>query len=737
MLLQRCLFAVFLLTAPSLSALTDAELYEYGRYDELLQKTLREHPSNDFLIADLLTRKGDLTNAVLRYQTCTNDPVLRDYAFWRCGSLLSSDRTTNGFSRLDAAAQSRNFFVAYSASVEKADLCSGLGRPRDAYRAWTWAGQALNRAPSGTLIPYFGHYFETRVMTGKMTALRAMNDPTWVVLGGRILAQSAPMKGHPCLPAVLAMMTNAPLRGWTNTFHTGRHLAASGSKSARTIRLLEASFHEARGPLQVFQSYEQLYGICSGQETKRLETYTHRAAALVRGTRFQDGVTYYEALRLHNDRRTNAARILFYQVLTNRIRNADIEARTAGFLIERPELYLRRGGVESLFMVCRRLLPDNPDLSDEFFEWALREQVRRKEYRRGLAILTNLPVTVERTYFAAFCRNELGDASSALQGYRLVVRMNSSAYYTLRALDRIRDIHSRQPSLLAEDGMKSLALRAKFAPTRWPDASAAADLLAILSYDPGFRLSSEEAQKLFSLVPSGRTNREGVERIRFWFDRTLLVEGAVELMMNEPSSSVLLNELTDYFDSLRTPYPQIRVAENRLRLLSGGCPAYLFHHPAAAAAYPRWYEEEVRKYLDRDMDDPDLCLALLREESRFRWNAVSRSGARGLAQLMPFTFRLVMKSRTNETGLLPDIFSPDANIEAGMRFFRDQMARFRNPIRALAAYNAGPGAVGRWLDRTGNDISDDLFTEIFSFEETRGYIRKITVSRACYREFGK
>lgn len=91
--------------------------------------------------------------------------------------------------------------------------------------------------------------------------------------------------------------------------------------------------------------------------------------------------------------------------------------------------------------------------------------------------------------------------------------------------------------------------------------------------------------------------------------------------------------------------------------------------------------------LSRRFDlSPTLIEALVWQESRWRVNAVSPVGARGLAQLMPGTAR--------EMGVNPD--DPFANLEGGARYLREQLDRFDGDLeKALAAYNAGPGRVIR------------------------------------------
>jgi soluble lytic murein transglycosylase-like protein len=100
---------------------------------------------------------------------------------------------------------------------------------------------------------------------------------------------------------------------------------------------------------------------------------------------------------------------------------------------------------------------------------------------------------------------------------------------------------------------------------------------------------------------------------------------------------------------------------------------------------------------------PALLEALVWQESRWRENAVSPVGARGLAQLMPGTAR--------QLGVNPD--DPHANLEGGARYLREQLDRFGGDLeKALAAYNAGPGRVIR-----ANGIP--------AITETRNYVSAI------------
>ena len=103
-----------------------------------------------------------------------------------------------------------------------------------------------------------------------------------------------------------------------------------------------------------------------------------------------------------------------------------------------------------------------------------------------------------------------------------------------------------------------------------------------------------------------------------------------------------------------------------------------------AGVVPSIYAAKVGELARRFDLSPTLIEALVWQESRWRANAVSPVGARGLAQLMPGTARY----------LGVDSNDPFANLEGGARYLREQLDRFDGDIeKALAAYNAGPGRV--------------------------------------------
>jgi len=116
--------------------------------------------------------------------------------------------------------------------------------------------------------------------------------------------------------------------------------------------------------------------------------------------------------------------------------------------------------------------------------------------------------------------------------------------------------------------------------------------------------------------------------------------------------------------------------------------------------------------------DARLVMALVATESSFRPNAVSRSGAQGLGQLMPFT--------SDRFGV-EDPFNVDENIRATFAYLAREIERwsgYNYPLdRILAAYNAGPGAVEQYTDPPHNGLPP--------YDETVNYVGKV-VNRYFY-----
>jgi soluble lytic murein transglycosylase len=150
-------------------------------------------------------------------------------------------------------------------------------------------------------------------------------------------------------------------------------------------------------------------------------------------------------------------------------------------------------------------------------------------------------------------------------------------------------------------------------------------------------------------------------------------------------------------------------------------------------AYPPAFREHVRRWAPPAGVPVDLLQALMREESALDPRAVSPAGAIGLTQLMLPTAREVARQLRLGRVRPADLTSPGLNIRLGSRYLGTLLRRFDGSIAlALASYNAGGGAVARWIrERRGAEL--DEFVEEIPIEETRGYVKRVLRSFAAYR----
>ncbi len=140
--------------------------------------------------------------------------------------------------------------------------------------------------------------------------------------------------------------------------------------------------------------------------------------------------------------------------------------------------------------------------------------------------------------------------------------------------------------------------------------------------------------------------------------------------------------------------------------------------------YPLRYSEYVRVHAREHHLDPALLAAVIYQESKFRSDAKSKSGAIGLMQLTPATADGIAIRTHGSAFHTSDLYDPDINIRYGTWYLANLFSKYGSERLVLAAYNAGQGNVDRWR-ANGQPIQ---------FAETRAYVKRVEHLKSIYRK---
>ncbi len=149
------------------------------------------------------------------------------------------------------------------------------------------------------------------------------------------------------------------------------------------------------------------------------------------------------------------------------------------------------------------------------------------------------------------------------------------------------------------------------------------------------------------------------------------------------------------------------------------------------ALYPLPYEAALRREAAKNQFDPMLAAGLIRQESTFQADAVSKANAVGLMQVLPSTGKLLareLRVRYVKTKL----YEPDYNIQLGMRYVAGLLRATGEPEYALAAFNAGEDRIAAWrAERNYEEVAE--LVESIPFTETRDYVQIVLRNTEVYR----
>lgn len=153
--------------------------------------------------------------------------------------------------------------------------------------------------------------------------------------------------------------------------------------------------------------------------------------------------------------------------------------------------------------------------------------------------------------------------------------------------------------------------------------------------------------------------------------------------------------------------------------------------------YPYDYQDTINFYADRYEVDRNLVASVILAESKFRQDATSVHGARGLMQIMPETGSWIATQIEDDSFSVDKLYNVNMNIKYGTWYLSELQAEFEgNEVLALAAYNAGRGNVYEWMEKYHWNINFKDYTKI-PFPETREYVKRVLENKKHYNKLYK
>lgn len=148
--------------------------------------------------------------------------------------------------------------------------------------------------------------------------------------------------------------------------------------------------------------------------------------------------------------------------------------------------------------------------------------------------------------------------------------------------------------------------------------------------------------------------------------------------------------------------------------------------------YPIGYKDIINKYSKEYNVDPFLVASIINVESKYNKDATSNKDARGLMQIMPKTGEWAAESLNAENYNSKLLYDPEINIRFGTWYIGQLQKEFNNNMDLVyAAYNAGSGNVGKWL-QDKNHSTDGKNLENIPFIQTEEYVKKVNLNYKVY-----
>jgi len=662
-------------------------------------------------------------------------------ALARAMALLDLDRHAEALRALEGL-EARLPDLADRVQFLRGEALSGVGRRREAL-------EALGAVPATSLLAPQARLEQARLASalgdrdGALGALPSLldspapSDPfrpdpaaTALLLAGRLEASGS----RPDLAAARRHLLNC----WM-----AHPLAQEAAECLQALRNMAMPFGVAPGPEEVLQRAEALLDQNrNGAAVALLEPL----AAAVRGAAEDAPLAcrIRSALGRAERRERNYPRaIALLRPVVEGCKDPQVRVRSLYVLAGATAIAGDHAEAVALYRRLERDYPDHPYADDALLYAAqlLERDGRVAEARVELTgLLERHPDGDQRgeaRFLLAWLERQAGDLDAAVEQLRAIEReaADDEPYDYARAVywrGRILWGRGGADRDAARDAWAALAIRyptdyygllarAKLAEGGAPLPSPRPALSeSPVSYDPGALRGDPHLRAALSLVRLG-LSREAVEELQ--------AIAVVRPRPGEPLDPVLLvADLLYRAGDHRSAHQLLRTrARDAFRRApdNENLRAWLI-------AYPPAFREEVLRSARSAGIPADLVQGLLREESALDPRVVSPAGAVGLAQLMLPTAQQVAARLRLGRPTRADLMQPPLNIRLGAQYLAELVRRYDGEVAlALAAYNAGAAAVGRWLEAAPG-LSLDEFVEQIPVEETRGYVKRVLRSYAAY-----
>jgi soluble lytic murein transglycosylase len=404
------------------------------------------------------------------------------------------------------------------------------------------------------------------------------------------------------------------------------------------------------------------------------------------------------------------------------------DAKAAEALLVAADLYLRVGNRKQSLGTLDRIIETYP--SNHYAKVATMKlaayYMDRKHYSRGVAILEN---SLERSgrrdeellYYLAESYGRMGKAEKRQKVLDEIYEVNSISFYLRSEVPRgyahpLLDSNGR--IVLDGDGGLLEFLQQVFRQR----GDAYNNIRGVLP-----ELSERAADLDANAVYLERGRQFLLMGFRDWAEDEL---GVLESRRRLPARVSF--ELGVLYDDFAMHWKSVRAFQRVYYSLSRTIRTTL-DEEFKLLMYPVPYPAQVFENCSRYGMAPHLVYAMIRSESLFDLNAVSRAGAMGLMQLMPATGEQAASELGFPDGPNERLFMPEINIAFGIWYASHLLGRCgSDPLMMAAAYNAGFGNARRWFRGSETTIAK---VDGIDYRETKGYVKKIVKSSHVYHTY--